>query len=67
MFKAGTKFSSKPRNGYDFIYEILGEKSTNFIVRNTSFPEYDTRGKERLVSKETIATGFFEGDYIILN
>jgi hypothetical protein len=67
MFKAGTKFSSKPRNGYDFIYEIIGEKSSSYIVRNTSFPEVDARGKQRLVSKEIIAAGFFEGDYIILN
>ena len=66
MFKAGTKFSSKSRNGYDHVYEILGEQFSCFIVRNTSFPEYDTRGKERLVSRETIESGFNSGDYILL-
>jgi hypothetical protein len=67
MFKVGTKFSSEPRNGYKHVYEIIGEKFSCFILRNTSFPEYDTRGKERLVSKETIESDFNNGDYIILN
>lgn len=67
MIQVGTKFSSKPRNGYDHIYEILGEQFSCFIVRNTSFPEVDARGKERWVSKETIESGFNSGDYIVLS
>ena len=67
MIQVGTKFSSKPRNGYDHIYEILGEQFSCFIVRNTSFPEVDARGKERWVSKETIESGFNSGDYTVLS
>ena len=66
MIQVGTKFSSEPRNGYKHIYQILGEKFSCYIIRNTSFPEVDARGKERLVSKETIETGFANGDYIQL-
>lgn len=66
MVGVGTKFSSKPRNGYDHIYEILGEQYDCFIVRNTSFPEYDTRGKERWASKRTIESAFNSGDYILI-
>ena len=67
MIQVGTKFSSKSRNGYDYVYEILDEKFSCFIVRNTSFPEVDARGKERWVSRETIESGFNSGDYSILN
>ena len=68
MFKAGTKFSSKPRSGYDHVYEIVGEHSLGFcfIVRNTSFPEYDDRGKEYLISIEAIKSRFISGDYILI-
>jgi hypothetical protein len=66
MVQVGTKFSSKPRNGYDFIYEIT-EVDGNFIqVRNTSFPEYDERGKQRLKSLYEMEQGFINGDYIVL-
>ena len=65
MVQVGTKFSSKPRNGYDFIYEIT-EVDGNFIqVRNTSFPEYDERGKQRLKSLYEMEQGFINGDYIV--
>ena len=67
MIQVGTKFSSKSRNGYDYVYEILGEKFSCFIVRNTSFSKLDARGKERWVSKETIESGFNSGGYSILN
>ena len=67
MVQVGTKFSSKPRNGYDFIYEIT-EVDGNFIqVRNTSFPEYDERGKQRLKSLYEMEQGFANGDFIVLN
>ena len=67
MVKVGTKFSSKPRNGYDFIYEIV-EVDGNFIqVRNTSFPEYDERGKQRLKSLYEMEQGFANRDFIVLN
>ena len=68
MFKAGTKFSNKPRSGDDYVYEIVGEHSLGFcfIIRNTSFPEYDDRGKEWLESIDVIKSGFINGDYIIL-
>ena len=48
LFK-GLKFSSKPRNGYDHVYELVDIKSPLQLVgcRNTSFPTYDDRGKVR--------------------
>lgn len=66
MIQIGTKFSSEPRNGYKHVYQVMGEQFGCYIVRNTSFPEYDTRGKERWVSKETIESGFAASDYIKL-
>jgi len=61
MIQVGVKFSSKPRNGYDYIYQIVGEK-----VKNTSFPEYDERSVARLQSKREIEERFASKDYIIL-
>lgn len=66
MIKVGMKFSSEPRNGYKHVYQIVGEKGNFYISRNTSFPEYDDRGKPTLDSKWEIEEGFASGDYIIL-
>ena len=51
MIQVGVKFSSKPRNGYDYVYQIVGEKGDFYKVKNTSFPEYDERSVARLQSK----------------
>lgn len=67
MIQAGTKFSSKPRNGYDYIYEIVEVDGGFTFVRNTSFPEYDTRGEIRLQSTRDIEMAFEVGDFIVLN
>ena len=64
MIEIGTKFNSKPRNGYDHIYEIVGEEYDFYFVRNTSFPKYDTRGKERRSLKKIIESRFESGDYV---
>jgi hypothetical protein len=66
MIQVGVKFSSKPRNGYDHVYQIVGEKGNFYKVRNTSFPEYDERGVARLDSKREIEEGFASKDYIII-
>lgn len=67
MIQIGTKFSSENRNGYKHVYQVLGEQFSCYIIRNTSYPEVDARGKERWVSKETIETGFENGHYTTLN
>tara|TARA_R110000796_G_scaffold30927_2_gene82408 strand:+ start:2119 stop:2343 length:225 start_codon:yes stop_codon:yes gene_type:complete len=66
MIQVGVKFSSKPRNGYDYIYQIVGEKDDFYKVKNTSFPEYDERSVARLQSKREIEERFASKDYIIL-
>ena len=67
MVQVGTKFSSKPRNGHDHVYEIVGEELNFYITRNTSFPKYDTRGKERFQLKHLVEKRFNSGDYVKIN
>ena len=66
MIQVGTKFSSKPRNGYDYVYEITHVEGDFLKVRNTSFPHYDTRGKKRLTLRSAVEKAFINGDYTIL-
>lgn len=67
LFK-GLKFSSKPRNGYDHVYELVDIKPTLQLVvcRNTSFPTYDDRGKVRFVAVDKFLQNFEKGDYVVL-
>ena len=66
MIQVGTKFSSEPRNGYKHIYQIVDKVSGGYIVRNTSFPKVDARGKESWESETVIETAFENGDFIKL-
>ena len=49
----GTKFELPSSYRNNFIYEIVGETENKdfWIIRNTSYPKYDDRGKERWYSK----------------
>ena len=67
MIQAGIKFSSKPRNGYDHVYEIVEVQGHFCKVRNTSFPTYDTRGRIKTHSIKEMEMYFEMGDFIKLN
>lgn len=67
MIQVGTKFSSKPRNGYDHVYEITDIDGVSVEIRNTSFPEYDGRGQKHWTLRSRVEEAFSNGDYIILN
>tara|TARA_R110001599_G_scaffold350825_2_gene581559 strand:+ start:300 stop:509 length:210 start_codon:yes stop_codon:yes gene_type:complete len=49
----GTKFKMPPSYTNKHIYEIVGETENEhfWIVKNTSYPEYDDRGKGKYVPK----------------
>ena len=65
MVEIGTKFKLPSSYSNKNIYEIVGETENNhfWIVKNTSYPEYDDRGKGRHYSKwevdEKIEKGMF--------
>ena len=53
MVEIGTKFKMPSSYSNKNIYEIVGETENNhfWIVKNTSYPEYDDRGKGKYVPK----------------
>ena len=67
MIEAGIKFSSKSRNGYDHVYEILEVDGKFCKVRNTSFPLVDNRGKVSTELTGYIDSLFETGEFIKLN
>jgi len=67
MYKVGTKFNSEPRNGYKDVREIVGIELNCYVIRNTKYPEYDTRGEKRKMWDEQFHELVQKGDFIILN
>ena len=49
----GTQFKMPPSYTNKHIYEIVGETENEhfWIVKNTSYPEYDDRGKGKFIPK----------------
>jgi len=67
MIEAGIKFSSKPRNGYNHVYEVLEVDGKWCKVRNTSYPIVDGRGKVSTELTGFIDSLFETGEFIKLN
>jgi len=68
MVEIGTKFKMPSSYSNKNIYEIVGETENNhfWIVKNTSYPEYDDRGKGRHHSKWQVDEKFEKGMFIKL-
>ena len=64
----GTKFKMPPSYINKHVYEIIGETENEhfWIIKNTSYPEYDDRGKGKFYSKQEVEEKFENRDWIKL-
>ena len=68
MVEIGTKFKMPSSYSNKHVYEVVGETENNhfWIIKNTSYPEYDDRGKGRYHSKWEVDGKFEKGMFIKL-
>ena len=68
MVEIGTKFKMPPSYTNKHVYEVIEETENKhfWIVKNTSYPEYDDRGKGKWFSKWKLDEKFKNYDWIKL-